>query len=277
MTPLYSRAARRRVQRVVVCAVAFGLASGVAVAAEAQTRRGSSDVPAMVQVSHATAVVQSDAASPAPKSTFARWAVTATITDSAVKSASRSALKAPASVQTASAKPSSVTPAQAKAAAHARTVAHARAVARAKAAAHARAVAREKAAAHARAVAREKAAAHARAVAREKAARGRSHASGDVTLTAAARSSESYRRSVSESAWRNSPNAHKIVWRESNGRCDVVDPSRRWFGEWQMSSTLWKGFGGSAYAPSPQDASCGEQDRVAYRVWVAAGWSPWNV
>jgi hypothetical protein len=67
-----------------------------------------------------------------------------------------------------------------------------------------------------------------------------------------------------------------IVWRESNGQCGVVDSSNRWFGEWQMSMDLWRGNGGPAYAPSPQRASCGEQDTVAYRVWVKAGWSPWG-
>ena len=95
-------------------------------------------------------------------------------------------------------------------------------------------------------------------------------------MTAAARTSRSARAQVSLSAWRGSRHARMIVWRESNGRCDVVSSNGAWRGAWQMTMTLWRGNGGTAYASSPDRATCGEQDRVAYRVWVSAGWGPWG-
>ena len=111
---------------------------------------------------------------------------------------------------------------------------------------------------------------------RQRKAASRSRGVADVTLTPAARSHRSARERVSLRAWRNSPHARMIVWRESNGRCDVVSSNGLWRGCWQMTMTLWRGYGGRAYAPSPERASCPEQDRVAYKVWLANGWKPWG-
>jgi hypothetical protein len=67
-----------------------------------------------------------------------------------------------------------------------------------------------------------------------------------------------------------------IVWRESNGRCDVVSSNGLWRGEWQMTMSLWRANGGRSYASSPERATCGEQDKVAYRIWISSGWGPWG-
>ncbi|HET8971118.1 MAG TPA: transglycosylase family protein [Candidatus Nanopelagicales bacterium] len=172
--------------------------------------------------------------------------------------------------------------ATAKARAHARTVeraakkaeAKARTKAQAKADAKAERRATRAAAAKAHAKATKKAAAKAAAKAARRAKVAQS--SGDPTMSSAARGSSSARRSVSFSAWRGSDHADMIVWRESNGQCGVVSSNGAWRGAWQMTMTLWRGFGGTAYASTPERASCGQQDQVAYRVWLQQWWTPWG-
>lgn len=99
---------------------------------------------------------------------------------------------------------------------------------------------------------------------------------GDPTMTAAARGSRAARQAVPFAVWRNSAHARMIVARESGGRCTAVSPSGAYRGTWQMGAPFWRSFGGLTFAPTPDQATCGEQDYVAYRGWIASWWSPWG-
>ncbi len=103
-----------------------------------------------------------------------------------------------------------------------------------------------------------------------------SSSSGDPTMTAAARGSRSARQAVPFAVWRSSAHARMIVARESGGRCTAVNPNGLYRGTWQMGSPFWRSYGGLAYAPTPDRATCGEQDIVAYRGWIASWWRPWG-
>jgi peptidoglycan hydrolase-like protein with peptidoglycan-binding domain len=99
---------------------------------------------------------------------------------------------------------------------------------------------------------------------------------GDPTMTAAARGSRAARQAVPFAVWRNSAHARMIVARESGGSCTAVSRSGAYRGTWQMGAPFWRSFGGLAFAPTPDQATCGEQDYVAYRGWIASWWSPWG-
>jgi peptidoglycan hydrolase-like protein with peptidoglycan-binding domain len=98
----------------------------------------------------------------------------------------------------------------------------------------------------------------------------------DPTMTSAARTSRAAREAVSFSAWLASPHGRMIVRRESGGSCTIVSPSGAYRGKWQMGAPFWSSYGGLAYASTPDRASCSEQDRVAYRGWIASWWYPWG-
>jgi hypothetical protein len=98
----------------------------------------------------------------------------------------------------------------------------------------------------------------------------------DPTLTSAARGSRSAREQVSFAAWQSSPHGRMIVKRESGGSCTITSPSGAYRGKWQMSSQFWKSYGGLTFASTPDRATCLEQDRVAYRGWLASWWHPWG-
>jgi Transglycosylase-like domain len=170
---------------------------------------------------------------------------------------------------------------KAKAKAHAQTmelaIEKAAAKARAKAKKEAKSKARAKAERIAARQARLKAAAKAAQKAADKAAKvGAGQGGSDPTMTALVRSSAAARAKVSLTQWRNSPHAKMIVWRESNGQCSVVSSNGLWRGAWQMTMTLWRGFGGTKFASTPERASCSQQDTVAYRVWQHSWWGPWG-
>jgi peptidoglycan hydrolase-like protein with peptidoglycan-binding domain len=99
---------------------------------------------------------------------------------------------------------------------------------------------------------------------------------GDPTMTAAARGSRAAREAVPFAVWRNSAHARMIVARESGGSCTAVSPSGAYRGRWQMGAPFWRSFGGLTFAPTPDQATCGEQDYVAYRGWIASWWTPWG-
>ena len=153
--------------------------------------------------------------------------------------------------------------------------------AKAKAAAKKAAAARKAAAAEAaRTAAARKAAA--RQAAAQQATRSTTRTSpapstgGDPTMTAAARGSRAAREAVPFAVWRSSAHARMIVARESGGSCTAVSRSGAYRGAWQMGAPFWRSFGGLAFAPTPDKATCGEQDYVAYRGWLASWWSPWG-
>ncbi|MFC6237671.1 transglycosylase family protein [Longivirga aurantiaca] len=103
-----------------------------------------------------------------------------------------------------------------------------------------------------------------------------SASNGDPTMTAAARGSRAARQAVPFAVWRSSAHARMIVARESGGSCTAVSPTGAYRGAWQMGAPFWRSFGGLTFAPTPDQATCGEQDYVAYRGWIAAWWSPWG-
>lgn len=97
----------------------------------------------------------------------------------------------------------------------------------------------------------------------------------DVTTTPAARTSRTHRASIGVEAFASSATARMVVQRESGGQCDISDPSGTYRGKWQMDSQFWSSYGGREFAPSPDRATCAEQDVVAYRGWVDRWWQPW--
>ncbi len=99
---------------------------------------------------------------------------------------------------------------------------------------------------------------------------------GDPTMTTAARGSRSARELVPFATWRVSPHGAMIVKRESGGSCTITSPSGAYRGKWQMSSAFWRAYGGLNYASSADRATCLQQDRVAYRGWLASWWYPWG-
>jgi hypothetical protein len=98
----------------------------------------------------------------------------------------------------------------------------------------------------------------------------------DPTMTADAKASAAYRKTIALSTWVSSPHAKAVVKRESGGNCKAVSPSGLYRGKWQLSAGFWKSYGGTRYASKADQASCAQQDTVAYRGWVASWWRPWG-
>ena len=101
-------------------------------------------------------------------------------------------------------------------------------------------------------------------------------AADDPTVTRRARLSEKHRTSIDIKTWRAAPHGKDISWRESHDVCSAVSANGDHLGKWQMTLSLWRGFGGRHFARSPERASCHEQDRVARRIWIDQWWWPWG-
>lgn len=97
------------------------------------------------------------------------------------------------------------------------------------------------------------------------------HSSSDPTVGL----SKSQRRLVPFATWLASPTAQRVLTRESHGSCTAVSSSGKYRGRWQMDANFWRSYGGLAFAPRPDAASCHHQDIVAFRGWIASGWAPW--
>jgi hypothetical protein len=98
----------------------------------------------------------------------------------------------------------------------------------------------------------------------------------DVTVTPRAQHHKIFRSSITLRVWRHSPHGHAISWRESHNICSAVNPSGAYRGKWQMTRSLWVGYGGRKFARVPDRATCREQDIVARRIWVHSWWWPWG-
>ncbi len=98
----------------------------------------------------------------------------------------------------------------------------------------------------------------------------------DPTMTSAVKGSKAARSALGFDVWLTSAHGRAIVRRESGGRCTAVSSSGAYRGKWQMGSWFWKNYGGTAYAATPDKATCREQDTVAYKGWVASWWGPWG-
>lgn len=83
------------------------------------------------------------------------------------------------------------------------------------------------------------------------------------------------RKKISFKVWVKSPTAKYLKKKESSNNCKAVGYKRKYLGTWQMNAGFWKTYGGKKYAPNPLKATCRQQDLVAYKGWLARGWSPW--
>ena len=98
----------------------------------------------------------------------------------------------------------------------------------------------------------------------------------DPTLSAANKASKTTRATLPFLTWAVSVHGRGVAYRESHLSCTVVSANGSWRGKWQMTTSLWKSYGGLTYAATPEKASCLAQDKVAYRVWIASWWGPWG-
>jgi hypothetical protein len=98
----------------------------------------------------------------------------------------------------------------------------------------------------------------------------------DPTLTSTMITSRTARARLAFVAWQGSVHGYGIAYRESKGRCTALSYGAAYRGKWQMSLSLWKAYGGLHYAAAPEKASCLNQDKVAYKIWIASGWRPWG-
>lgn len=87
--------------------------------------------------------------------------------------------------------------------------------------------------------------------------------------------SKEERKKISFEVWVNSPTAKYLKKVESNNNCKSTGGNGKYQGTWQMNAGFWKTYGGKKYASKASKATCMEQDLVAYKGWLARGWSPW--
>jgi hypothetical protein len=87
--------------------------------------------------------------------------------------------------------------------------------------------------------------------------------------------SKSERKKISFKTWVNSPTAKYLKKKESSNNCKARGYKGMYLGTWQMNAGFWKTYGGKKYGSNPTKATCREQDLVAYKGWLARGWSPW--
>ena len=85
------------------------------------------------------------------------------------------------------------------------------------------------------------------------------------------------RPSVSFEVWITSPTAIKVIKKESRGNCKTTGSKGKYRGKWQMTAGVWKTYGGLQFAPLADQATCDQQDQVAYKLWLARGWQPWGI
>jgi hypothetical protein len=87
--------------------------------------------------------------------------------------------------------------------------------------------------------------------------------------------SKEERKKISFEVWVKSPTAKYLKRIESTNNCKAVWYKGKYLGTWQVNAGFWKTYGGKKYASKANKATCLEQDLVAYKGWLARGWSPW--
>lgn len=87
--------------------------------------------------------------------------------------------------------------------------------------------------------------------------------------------SKEERKKISFEVWVNSPTAKYLKKVESNNNCKSTGGKGKYQGTWQVNAGFWKTYGGKKYASKASKATCQQQDLVAYKGWLARGWSPW--
>ncbi len=98
----------------------------------------------------------------------------------------------------------------------------------------------------------------------------------DPTVTTKAKSSKRHRLTIPRGVWVSAPKAKAVAKRESGNNCKAVSPGGSYRGKWQMGAWFWSAYGGKKFAARPDRATCTEQDKVAYKGWVASWWHPWG-
>lgn len=83
------------------------------------------------------------------------------------------------------------------------------------------------------------------------------------------------RKKISFEVWVNSPTAKHVKEAESHSNCRSTGNKGMYQGTWQVTAGFWKSYGGLKYASKASKATCNQQDLVAYKGWIARGWSPW--
>lgn len=83
------------------------------------------------------------------------------------------------------------------------------------------------------------------------------------------------RKKISFEVWVVSPTAKYLKKVESNNNCKSTGGNGKYQGTWQVNAGFWKTYGGKKFASKASKATCREQDLVAYKGWLARGWSPW--
>ncbi|MEY4311248.1 MAG: Transglycosylase-like domain [Actinomycetota bacterium] len=85
------------------------------------------------------------------------------------------------------------------------------------------------------------------------------------------------RTQVSFEVWISSKAAALVIKKESKGNCKAIGAKGKYRGKWQFNSSFWKTYGGLEFAPLADQATCEQQDLVAYKGWLARGWQPWGL
>ena len=85
------------------------------------------------------------------------------------------------------------------------------------------------------------------------------------------------RQNVTFEVWISSKAAARVIKKESKGNCQATGSKGKYRGKWQVNSSFWKTYGGFEFAPLADQATCEQQDQVAYKGWLARGWQPWGI
>lgn len=76
--------------------------------------------------------------------------------------------------------------------------------------------------------------------------------------------------------WAQTPKARSVAECESGGNPKSISATGKYRGKWQMDADFWASYGGLDLASRPDLASESEQNYVAYRGYVSAGWGRWE-
>ncbi len=77
--------------------------------------------------------------------------------------------------------------------------------------------------------------------------------------------------------WAEGSWATAVRWCESRNNPQAVSASGEYGGLYQADQTFWDAYREPGFASSPETASRGEQNLVAYRGWLVRGSEPWPI
>ncbi len=87
--------------------------------------------------------------------------------------------------------------------------------------------------------------------------------------------SKEQRKKISFEVWVAAPTTKFLKKVESHNNCKSTGGKGKYQGTWQVNAGFWRTYGGLKYASKASKATCLQQDLVAYKGWLARGWSPW--